>query len=45
MCPACRQPVPAEAFYAEKGAATGVLFYRARCQCGHRIQRVTRPAA
>jgi hypothetical protein len=45
VCPTCQRPIPAEAFYAEKGAATGVLFYRARCPCGQTVQRVTRPAA
>jgi hypothetical protein len=43
MCPSCQQQLPAEAFYPERGAASGVTFYRARCQCGQPVRLARRP--
>jgi hypothetical protein len=44
QCPSCKRPVPPGAFLAETGPVSRVLFYCARCECGERIQRVTKPA-
>jgi hypothetical protein len=43
-CPECGKPVPAEAFSAEKGPASGVTLYVARCRCRKTLWRLTRPA-
>jgi hypothetical protein len=42
-CPHCGRPIPAEAFAAETGRASGVLLYVAGCRCGRTLRRATRP--
>ena len=43
LCPKCGKTVPAEAFTAERGPASGVLLYVAGCRCGKALWRATRP--
>jgi hypothetical protein len=44
-CPECGKPVPAGMFAPERGPASGVTMYVARCRCRKLVWRLTKPAA